>query len=280
MAGQYLVRRVRPSWADARALTTVERLSLGDSAYTPREMLAILLRPEHHCYLALLGEEAVGFCSCIETPTTLGGRLEIDMLGVLAEHRRRGLGRAMVARALHDARRRGVTLARGVVAADNLASQKLFREQGLVAPSSPHEMLVCLTDGGDQGMPALAPGWEHRITRNGRSVPAHRPPGRALGRELHELVNGAGAVVGTAETLQVATLSYRGLWLERLWASTPADAERMARAIAARGRTLGMDEVGHLAPVGPDTVGDVARALRHAGYEPVGRYYVFCGDRL
>ena len=71
------IRPARPVPADAEALLAVERSSLGDSPYTPEEVLAVLRLPEHYACLALAEGRPVGFCSCFETPTDAGPRLEI-----------------------------------------------------------------------------------------------------------------------------------------------------------------------------------------------------------
>jgi ribosomal protein S18 acetylase RimI-like enzyme len=130
---QYALRRVQPVLEEAAAVLSVEHQSLGDSSYTPEEALRVLQRPEHQAYLALKGEQPVGFLSCLETPTCHALRLEIDMLGVRAEDRGRGIATDLIRMAMDEADGRGTHLFRGVVAQNNLASQGAFRRAGLRA---------------------------------------------------------------------------------------------------------------------------------------------------
>ncbi|MEA3407716.1 MAG: GNAT family N-acetyltransferase [Chloroflexota bacterium] len=104
----YRIRRAEPIVKDAQALLAVEHKSLGDSPYSPRQVVSVLQRPEHYVYLAFVGDKAVGFCSCMETPLGETGQLEVDMMGVLATHRRRGIGSSLIGRGIAEAMERGV----------------------------------------------------------------------------------------------------------------------------------------------------------------------------
>ncbi|OGO04231.1 MAG: hypothetical protein A2Y73_00575, partial [Chloroflexi bacterium RBG_13_56_8] len=161
MGETYVIRRVYPTLADAQILLAVERESLGDSNYTPEEALRVLARPEHHAYVATLDGEVVGFASCFETPCERGTRLEIDMLGVAAARRRRGLATRLILHSMREAEERGVRAFRAVVAEKNLASQRAFRCAGFVSSPSPLDMLIYEV-GGTIPVGFLPPKWAWR----------------------------------------------------------------------------------------------------------------------
>lgn len=265
------IRLAHATLPDAQALAAVEHASLGDSAYTPEEMLVLLARPEQYVYLAWDGARAVGFCACFET---LGGRrLEVDMLGVLREWRGRGIARRLIARALDEARARGALRANAVVATDNVASQRAFEHAGFVGRTEAgaplvHAMLVYALAGlAPQSLPA---GWEMRLEPDGQAERL------SVGR--------AGRTEGTACLLQVQTCSYQGLWVEAV-ASLTAEAptapaqQRLARAAAERAKQLAVDEVGYLAPQ-PGAQPVERREPRclpwvREGYRDMGDYLVY-----
>ena len=112
-------------------LLHVERRSLGDSDLSVDEALAVLRSPAHLCLGAFVGATLVGFLSCFETYATTGPRLELDMLGVLPEHRNRGVATALIRAASVHAHASGVALARTVVRTDNPASLAAFLKAGL-----------------------------------------------------------------------------------------------------------------------------------------------------
>lgn len=274
------IRPTQSTIEDAEALLAVERCSLGDSPYTPAEALAVLSRAEHRAYLALVAGQPVGFCSCLETPATDGPRLELDMLGVLAEHRGRGIATSLLRAAMTDARGRGVRHFRGVVAVDNVGSQRAFERAGLRRDPSPRDLTV-LEVLGDTPLPYLPEGWGADAVLAGVVEAPTRPPLRfdagGPGREVLRLRDEGGRPVALAEVQAVHTLAYSGLWLERHWAASPGALLALARGLVERARALGLDEVGYLAPPRSTDLeeGDEAVTWLRAGYSVVGRYDVY-----
>ncbi|HHX65294.1 MAG TPA: GNAT family N-acetyltransferase, partial [Chloroflexi bacterium] len=203
ITNRYTLRRTEVNAIDAAMLREVEQRSMGDSDYSVDEVLALLRRPEQYAYLAVSGDEsaAVGFVSCIETPTGNGvTRLEIDMLGVVPEHRRRGLALALVTRAMDDAVQRGVRRFRGIVAVDNDASRRVFRRAGF-AESPDLYQLVTYDVLGLSPVPFLPWRWSlYTLTEGGGTSPAGGAPFRATGpgREVHQLQAAGGATVALA----------------------------------------------------------------------------------
>ncbi len=277
MSEPYTLRPARPTIEDARALLAVERASLADSPYTPAEVLAVLARPEHRAWLALAGEDTVGFLSSLETPTPSGPRLELDMLGVRPEHRGRGLATRLMGRALADAAECGVRLARGVVREDNLPSQRAFLRAGLCAGAAPREMRV-YPIGGTSPLP-LPAGYAARLLDPAEAaLPADggapfRPAG--AGSAVLAIAGSGSRTLALAAYLHVHTLAYEGLWIERLWAATAPALRAALRAVIEEAKRLSLDEVGHLAPSAAPSEPDLRTEWLREGFIPMGRYLVY-----
>jgi len=257
------------SLPDAEALAAVEHASLGDSAYIPAEMLAILARAEQYVYLACEAGQVVGFLACLETEG--GRRLEVDMLGVLPDWRGRGIARALVAQALEAARGRAVRRTQAVVAVDNIASRRVMERAGLTARSEAgaprvYGMLVYDCQGyAPQPLPA---GWTLTLEPS------------LTGERLR--LSRAGSVQGQAVLLQVQTLSYHGLWIESVQAEGAPAQQALARAAAERAKHLRVDQAGFLAPqpAGSPAPRRAPRCLSwiREGYRDMGDYIVYEGN--
>lgn len=282
MNDPYTILRIDADLALAAALQTVEHDSLGDSDFSVDELCAVLGRPEQRTYLAYHGTVgnptavAVGFCFCLLTASSEGPRLEIDMLGVVPAHRGRGVAGRLVARAMADARAAGVRRFRGVVAEDNLASRRVFERLGFTAPAEPHTMRVYPL-AGLAPVPFLPAGW-----RWASEAVLGSGPEAAVTREVSRLYAPCGAapgeaVAGECECLEVHTLSYSGLWIERLRANDEAVLRLLALGAVERAKQTGLDEVGYLLPAG--LAAEQEEALVALGYDAVGRYFVLqAGD--
>lgn len=277
MNSVYHIRRAQPNLDDTRDLLQVEGQSLADSDYTPQETVAVLRRPEHYAYLAYAGQAPVGFCSCLETPFDAGTRLEIDMLGVLPDHRRRGLATRLIAHSIVEARQRGVRHVRAIVARDNLGSRRAFQRAGLQIAQRTEMMVYDIQ--GTAPLEILPPAWQWCILSEGCSeIPT---AGRAFcadsgGREAAVLLGPDGVPHAAAECLHVQTLSYCGLWIEALWAVDLADWRLIARLLVERAKALELDEVGYLQP--ESVSANRSAALLREGYTRVGSYDVLSDD--
>ncbi len=280
MSEPYTLRRASATLADARALLTVEQASLADSPYSAAEVQRVLARPEHYAYLAMHEGVAVGFCSCLETPTPRGPRLEVDLLGVLPEHRGRRLATRLIRLSLQEAERRGLRQARGVAREDNIASQRTFVRAGLRAGAQPHELLAYAISGTSPVPPPAEYQYTH-LARGEMTLPAEGPPTvhtADAGGPLLRVTGPQGDALALVEYLRVETLSYAGLWIERPWAASPAALRAALRALVEEAKRLGLDEVGHLAaPVAPSAADPRDHWLRE-GFAPMGRYLVFARE--
>jgi ribosomal protein S18 acetylase RimI-like enzyme len=76
------------------------------------------------------GERYVGHLIALRYDDTLEPYAEIDVVGVLDDYRRRGLGRALLARALGAAHREGLREMRALVSSLNAGSLELHRNNG------------------------------------------------------------------------------------------------------------------------------------------------------
>ncbi|MBN1399553.1 MAG: GNAT family N-acetyltransferase [Anaerolineae bacterium] len=254
------IRPVARTPSDAAVLLAVEKASLGDSDYGPDEALAVLQRPEHHAYLAQIGEACVGFCSCLETPGAEGPRLEVDMLGVVPAWRGQGIATALVAFCMGEALARGTHTFRAVIAEGNLASQRTFERVGFACSQSVQMLVYALH--GWAPIEFLPAGWAHRGDRARRG-----------GGERHSLIDAGGSVVALAECLPVHTLAYVGLWIENIWGISPEATRLMARALVERAKQLACDEVGYLLPLTDGT--SYREPLLREGFAEAGRYRIY-----
>lgn len=303
MNDSYTITRIHADPAAATALQAVEHDSLSDSDLTVAELCAVLSRPEQRTYLAYgaadggpvpvggqsrdaiggqsqnaiggLSHPAIGFCFCLLTDAAQGPRLEIDMLGVLPDHRGRGVARRLVAHAMAGARDCGVRRFRGVVAEDNLASRRVFERLGFTAPAEPHTMRVYPL-AGLAPVPFLPAGWRW----TSETIAGGGLDG-AVPREIHRLfapgaTSSGDAPAGESECLEVHTLSYSGLWIERLWAADAVALRLLALGAVERAKRSALDEVGYLRPAELAAAQD--EVLIGLGYDAVGRYLVLQVD--
>ena len=272
----YTVRAAQPTLSEAAGLLLVERTTLKDSAYTAEEVLSIMRRCEHYAYVAGLKGEMVGFCSCLETSTALGPRLEIDMLGVAPEHCGRGLGTALVSYCMADARKRGTRRFRAVVASENAASRRVFTRAGLVAAKPPFEMVVYEIHG-DHQVSFLPEGWRWEIFEEGtfrvRAAPPLTFDATGPAHQVHCLRDGGGALLSASECHQVKTLAYCGLWIEDLWWASERALRCMGRGLVEQGKLRNLDEVGYLTPRA--TARHDLLPLLREGYRIAGTYLCF-----
>lgn len=98
-----------------------------------------LYDPRHHLVVTDEDDHAVAECIYWTEPTTRIGLIE--PVATHPAHRRRGLARAMLTRALQDMTRQGTTIAKVCYASSNLPAATLYRTIGL----HPHSELLRYT---------------------------------------------------------------------------------------------------------------------------------------
>ncbi|HEX7052326.1 MAG TPA: GNAT family N-acetyltransferase [Burkholderiales bacterium] len=81
-------------------------------------------------FLALADGAPVGWCDVVEKPRGALRHSGVLGMGVLAAHRGRGLGGALLRRTLDDAREKGFTRVELTVRVDNERARKLYEKHG------------------------------------------------------------------------------------------------------------------------------------------------------
>jgi GNAT superfamily N-acetyltransferase len=273
------IRCAAPTDFDARRLYALEAATLGDADRTPEAMRVVLSRPEQFVYLAETSGQLLGFCAAFETAAPHGSRLELDMLGVTATHRGRGIAQALVHRAVQEALARGVQSFRAVVATDNLASARVFARCGLAAEPAPREMLV-YTLQGSVPQPYLPQGWREEAllstSDGGDPWPEALRAYRDLGHDLVGMRNASGRPVAGAALLTVHTIAYDGLWVEAHWARQRQAMRALARAAVERAKAAALDEVGLL--LASEANQAQLWPWVEEGYRRAGAYWVYTRD--
>jgi ribosomal protein S18 acetylase RimI-like enzyme len=253
----------------------IDRATFADCPYTPEQIVALEADAGQYAWVALDGERVVGYVSAFVTQSLDAGRWEVDELAVHPEAQGRGIGTALVERALEfGAQQAGLREARALVAVDNLASQRVFAKNGF--------QVVDTVDLLSYRVAGRVP----RLLRPG--VPVVRPVLASEGDALAEMLGGQGAdadrcagllrrgdarylvaveaadpgcaadrgsdgLLGAAELIHVRTLQYEGLWIEALAVSKGGEAGRRAglalfgAAIEEVKRHEELDLVGYLA---------------------------------
>ena len=243
----YTIRPLHLELSDVAALLAVEQASLNDSHYTAAEALKVLQQPEHWAYLACADQEVVGFCFCFATTGDGGQRLEVDMLGVAPAHRRRGLATRLIAYAVARARERGLADFRTIVATDNVASRTAFQRAGFAVAR--RATLIAYDIRGSRPVAFLPAGWRWRLI-DSRALDVGGIHFCAQGRQrrVHWLEDARGVTRAAAECLHVTTLSYGGIWVEKLWAHSERACRLIGRAVVKQAQADGLDKVGYLQP--------------------------------
>jgi ribosomal protein S18 acetylase RimI-like enzyme len=271
-AATYELRPIGLTLQEAQALADVERQSVHDSPYTAAQMLAVLQRVEQHTYAAFAEGRMVGFCACLDTQDRAGRRLEIDLLGVLPEHRGQGIATRLIGLALEQARMRGTRTARALVALDNVKSRRAFLRAGLT-PSGPPVTMLIYEILGNSPQPARSAGW--RLASTPCASAAEQADNEVLpGLQEHALYDPSGRCVAQADTLLVHTLAYKGLWIEGLEAQSVRAKRALARALVEWAKREDLDEVSYLHP--PQLAAqDEGAPLFREGFQQSGEYQVF-----
>jgi RimJ/RimL family protein N-acetyltransferase len=95
-----------------------------------KAFVAESIKKKRPYFLALAGKKVVGWCDIIEKPRELLAHSGVLGLGVLASHRGRGVGAALMARTLADAKTKGFKRVELTVRADNDRAKALYEKAG------------------------------------------------------------------------------------------------------------------------------------------------------
>lgn len=113
---------------ERRYLAFLEALPIEKSAAFVRENIA---QGNPHV-VALAGGEVVGWCDICPIPRPVYAHGGVLGMGIVEEHRGKGIGEALMRAALAEARRRGLTRVELTVRADNTRAIALYRRIGFV----------------------------------------------------------------------------------------------------------------------------------------------------
>ena len=81
-------------------------------------------------FVALAGKKVVGWCDIVEKPRALLAHSGVLGMGLLPPYRGRGIGAALMERALADAKAKGFTRIELTVRADNERAKRLYEKFG------------------------------------------------------------------------------------------------------------------------------------------------------
>lgn len=121
------LRRLGPPDVDA----VLDAAAVFDRAPTKPLTAAFLGEPGNHLIVAYAGQDAVGFVSGIEIRhPDKQAEMMLFELGVLEEHRRRGIGTGLVRELARAARERGCVGMWAPTNSDNVAAMATYRAAG------------------------------------------------------------------------------------------------------------------------------------------------------
>lgn len=268
---------------DARGIIEVDGATFGDCRYTPEYIVDLESDPEQYAWVAVEEGRVVGFVSAFPTHSLAASRWEVDELAVHPAMQGKGLGTALVARALEQGEQvGGLAETRALVAANNIASRHVFIRNGYTSSANVDLLLYEVTGRVPRprrpGLPSVRsarPADAARIAvLSGCPVPRVaallRHPGNTYlvaGRE--------GDQDGFLELVHVRTLQYEGFWIESLYvAGEPGDVVRalLNAAIEEAKCHEQVSEVGYLVP--PDRW-RLYRDSVSEGFKKVNAYQVF-----
>ncbi|MEJ2208511.1 MAG: GNAT family N-acetyltransferase, partial [Anaerolineae bacterium] len=243
---------------DAEGLLLVERATFDESPYSPAEVQAMLGGDVQRAWLALAGDDVVGFVAAFVTRGLSGPCWEIDLLAVHPDWSRRGIATRLI-RAAADQGKEVAPRARAVVALENEGSAGAFLRAGFRPRPQVHELFIgrfeemepasSVTLGvtvRDAVSPAEVLAWRADLRWQPGLQPQPDPPSGEV-RDAAPAPGGVSLLVaqrpggqagqkgeGYAELIWVQTLLYRGVWIESLAVSTAAARGALVRAAVER----------------------------------------------
>jgi ribosomal protein S18 acetylase RimI-like enzyme len=277
------VRPFEGTAADAQGILEVEHATFDSCPYSADEVVALGRDPAQHIWVAERGERVVGFVVAFPTHSLVTRRWEIDQLAVHPLAQGEGVGSALVARAIgHGLCCTGLDEARGVVRANNLASQRVFRRNSFVAALEVQLLLYRVL--GRIPRPSRLDLPVVRLGCIGDAGPIAKVSGCSIDRvtwllgqtdNVYLVAGDPDKVAAVAELIHVRTLQYEGFWLESI---LPVQMERgfaaalINAAIEEAKARDNIDEVGLLVP---SNALALYTACVSEGFRSIGDYLVF-----
>ena len=129
MQGEPIIRPFDGSLDDAEGLLGVEKATFNESPYTAKQVQAMLGGDAQRAWLAIGGDQVIGFIVAFVTKGLRGPRWEIDLLAVHPDWTRRGLATRLIGTAATHGACVAVK-ARAVVSTENSGSGRAFARAG------------------------------------------------------------------------------------------------------------------------------------------------------
>jgi ribosomal protein S18 acetylase RimI-like enzyme len=278
MQGEPIVRAFDGSLADAEGLLSVEKVTFKESPYTTTQVQAMLSSGTQRAWLALAGDQVIGFVVAFSTHGLRGPRWEIDLLAVHPDWTRRGLATCLLeAAATHGATVAGK--ARAVVSTENYGSGRAFARAGFRRSERCELLIFRPQDGAPRPWHAL--GVTIREARGRQDLESclqqgFSPPGAGVQSSTLErcgwtllVAESHDRIAGCAELSEVQTLLYHGVWIESLAASRQVVRIALAHEALNHAAAAGLDEIGMMVPAGDYSL---RVALKESGFRSLGQF--------
>jgi ribosomal protein S18 acetylase RimI-like enzyme len=128
---------------DAAAVAQVKDALWPKEATPPDYIAQVIQQPDHHTILALDDNHVVGFVDSFLTLVPAGQRRwEVDLLGVHPAYQGQGIGSQLMQATTTAGWQMGADSARGLIAVQNVASQKAFARAGYGVEERPLNLWV------------------------------------------------------------------------------------------------------------------------------------------
>ncbi len=276
-----IIRRFAGTLADAEGLLAVERATFDESPYSAEQVRAMLTGGTQRAWLAVSGEQVIGFVAAFPTTGLRGPCWEIDLLAVHPEW----TGQRLATRLIRAAASGGMGVARrarAAVAGDNAASARAFLRAGFRRAGACKLCIHQIKGQSTRSWTALgvtvreaasleeAARWLPEDTVSpvpAGSVSRHEPQGE--GDLILLLAEYDGRPAGYGELIRVQTLLYRGLWIESLAASKQTVRGALVNEALNRAILMGLDEIGMMVPEGEQPLQETLLA---AGFRSLGDF--------
>lgn len=273
------------SLADAQGIVEVDKSTFGGCAYTAEYIRALESDSGRCVWIAEQDERVVGFVSAFPTHSLAASRWEVDELAVRPEAQGQGLGSELVRRAVGEGKMRaGLSVARALVAANNGASQRVFKKNGF-APAAVVDLFLYRVTGRvprppQDGLPAV------RDARQEDAEGIARLCGAATDRvewliaqscNVYGVVGEGADFRGYMELVAVRTLQYRGYWIESL-AAARSHSVALALFNAAVERAKSDDTIDEVGCLVSTTESLLHAAAVSEGFRRVGEYVSFARE--
>lgn len=126
---QMKIRPFEPCIEDAEKLLEVEKKVFGDCTYSLKKIIEISQLSENKIFVAEVKGKIIGFVSLLTVNTLHYYGVWVDLIGVDPDYQGKGIGKKLLSRAKEYGMEKGVQMMSGLIAKNNLPSQKAFQKE-------------------------------------------------------------------------------------------------------------------------------------------------------